>query len=284
MPNSPYTDRIKGLTPGATYSAQLWALQSDLGQSSEYVNRFQVGDVNIGSCHPTGGDYACSFYKCKTISVTVPSNRNYLDVTYQVQGASHDCDCVLESQSCAATGRCTIANNRCWRQGQAPDGIGAKKYVGAGMKVVLHKTADPVVHYNYQYRSSANWQSGGQTYTSRVNGLVPNGLYEVQLFALRSDMGNSEEYVTNFQVGGNTGSCHPSGGDYDCNLHRCRTVTVRVPAGKTYLDVKYRTVNTSHDCDCDMSSKQCWRQGGAPAGTSIKYVGAGYKIIAKQLI
>ena len=138
-PAAPQVTLIEGLEPGATYSAQLWALQSDMQHPEEFVESFNIGEQKTGRCYPTGGDTDCDFYKCKTVSLVAPESGR-IEASYATRETQHDCDCVLASTSCSAVGGCTLAEklreNVCYGENTSPAAVDDAdiKFVGAGYK------------------------------------------------------------------------------------------------------------------------------------------------------
>jgi hypothetical protein len=96
------TGTLSGLVPGHTYSIDADVLRNDLGQSSEYVKSINVGGHDMGACHPDGGDYDCTFFRCPLSSAKVTASATgTIDVTMIFTGHSRDCDCNTATWECS---------------------------------------------------------------------------------------------------------------------------------------------------------------------------------------
>merc|ERR1712193_25117 len=97
--------------------------------------------------------------------------------------------------------------------------------------------------------------------TGEIPGAVPGLEYDVSVEVLRSDLGSSDEYVSDITLEGKSlGSCNPDGNDYDCTFYRCpNTGKVTGPSdGKFDVNMQFR--GHSHDCDCDKNSWVCSKE------------------------
>ena len=131
QPNTAITSTVTGLIGGQTYTVLLFAFQSDLGQSDEYVTSFEVAGTSMSpsTCNPTGGDYACTYFLCGSVTITVPAGQTSVTASYSVTGASHDCDCALDGGGVIT---------ECKGQGTLSLPAGSTRvYVSAGYKMVF---------------------------------------------------------------------------------------------------------------------------------------------------
>jgi len=103
--NSQYVRSVnvvdEGLTVGEEYLIDFEILRNDLGNAHEYVTSAKVGTQEIlkdGECHPDGGDYDCTFFKCdvKHEGRVQKINTGTIQLSISLVGHEKDCDCIKD--------------------------------------------------------------------------------------------------------------------------------------------------------------------------------------------
>jgi hypothetical protein len=82
--------------PARTYKATVEVLRDDLGHDSEYVKSIRLAGVDLGECHPDGGDYDCTWFTCATDKEIYA---NYQTIEMHAQMTGHSCDCLCDTTS-----------------------------------------------------------------------------------------------------------------------------------------------------------------------------------------
>ena len=103
----PSASATAAVTAGTRYTITVEVLREDLGDASEYVAAIRIGDdgvlpgeagtalLNLGACHPDGGDYDCTFFDCgpQLGTVTFTPQTSTMAFELDIVGHSWDCDC-----------------------------------------------------------------------------------------------------------------------------------------------------------------------------------------------
>jgi hypothetical protein len=98
------------VSPQTTYKATVEVLRDDLGGASEYVKAIRIGGVSMGECHPSGGDYDCTWHTCYS-DQEIYAYHELMDASFHFKGHSCDCLCDTTSWQCADE-RTTSSGNR----------------------------------------------------------------------------------------------------------------------------------------------------------------------------
>lgn len=122
-------------------------------------------------------------------------------------------------------------------------------------------TLTPVISKVVYQEGSGAAPQGGETYSGSIN-VTPGQPYEVNFAVLKNDLGDDSEYVAWAKVDGKVlgNRCNVPGGDYDCNFHSSCYSNQVMTFNTSSVPVEYRLVGNSKDCDCDLSTFECYRE------------------------
>jgi hypothetical protein len=243
----------KGFVIGNSYEVlSVEVLRNDLAHVSEYVKSIKLAGVEVGSCHPDGGDYDCTFFDCrKTRTFTAQSTNPSFEIT--VHGHSRDCDCDTNTWECSKEK--TVA-------GRTPMRIVSRIIVSDATTTTTTQVTWPQTIMLAQVYGWDGYTNGGtQTVTAKGSGFVIGNSYKVDsVEVLRNDLGHASEYVTSIKLAGvEVGACHPDGGDYDCTFFNCRkSHTFTAQSANPNFEVSVK--GHSRDCDCDTNTWECSKE------------------------
>ena len=97
---------------GVTYSVSVEILRNDLQHSSEYVTSVKIGDdgsplTDLGECHPDGGDYDCTFFRCQSLATTFKPSKSTMRIEIELVENHWACDCDTSTWQCSKKGTVT---------------------------------------------------------------------------------------------------------------------------------------------------------------------------------
>ena len=99
-------------------------------------------------------------------------------------------------------------------------------------------------------------------YTDTIK-VAPEQKYWIKFEVLQSDLGDSDEKVSEIEINGQRfGECNPNGGDHDCTFFNCapQLLSNEIVSENGRLQLKITYQGHSRDCDCDKHTWRCKKE------------------------